>query len=77
MADVSITPEEFNEKYVPLLNAAADLIISHPEIPEDIEQSDILTRTERHEDRNGKYAGTSCRGGQQSGRSARQKRQAD
>ena len=43
MADVSITPEEFNEKYVPLLNAAADLIISHPEIPEDIEQSDILT----------------------------------
>ena len=43
MADVSITPEEFNEKYVPLLNAAADLIISHPEIPEYIEQSDILT----------------------------------
>lgn len=43
MSDVSITPEEFNEKYVPLLNAAADLIISHPEIPEDIEQSDLLT----------------------------------
>ena len=38
----SVTSEEFEEKYVPLLNTVAELVISHPDIPEEVEQSDLL-----------------------------------
>lgn len=43
MDEKSITVEEFKEKYVPILNEAADLIISHPEIPEEVDQAEILS----------------------------------
>lgn len=38
----SVTAEEFEEKYVPVLNTVAELVISHPDIPEEVEQSDLL-----------------------------------
>ena len=38
----SVTAEEFEEKYVPVLNTVAELVISHPEIPEEVDQSDLL-----------------------------------
>lgn len=38
----SITATDFEEKYVPLLNQVAELIISHPDIPEEYDQSDLL-----------------------------------
>ncbi len=42
MEQKSVTATDFEEKYVPLLNQVAELIISHPDIPEDYEQSDLL-----------------------------------
>ena len=38
----SVSAEEFEEKYVPTLNTIAELMISHPDIPEEIQQSDLL-----------------------------------
>ena len=38
----TLTAEEFESKYIPILNAVAELVISHPEIPEDMDQSDLL-----------------------------------
>lgn len=38
----SVTKEEFEEKYSPLINTIAELVISHPDIPEEVEQSDLL-----------------------------------
>lgn len=38
----SVTIEEFEEKYIPVLNTVAELVISHPDIPEEVEQSDLL-----------------------------------
>ncbi len=43
MAEPSITPEDFENKYMPLLNAAAELIMGHPEIPDEIDQADVLS----------------------------------
>ena len=42
MEKKSVSIEEFEEKYVPILNTVAELVISHPDIPEDVEQSDLL-----------------------------------
>ena len=39
----NLTVEEFREKYEPLLNVAADLIITHPDIPETVDQSETLS----------------------------------
>lgn len=38
----SITATDFEERYVPLLNQVAELVISHPDIPEEYDQSDLL-----------------------------------
>lgn len=43
MDEKSITIEEFKEKYVPMLNTAGDLIINHPDIPEEVNQGDVLS----------------------------------
>lgn len=43
MDEKSITIEEFKEKYIPVLNMAADLIISHPDIPEEVDQGEVLS----------------------------------
>ena len=38
----AVTVEEFEEHYVPLLNAAADLLLTHQEIPEDMDMGETL-----------------------------------
>ena len=38
----SLTIEDFENKYLPRLNDAAELILSHPDIPEEIDQAEIL-----------------------------------
>lgn len=38
----AVTVEEFEEHYVPLLNAAADLLLTHPDIPEDMDMGETL-----------------------------------
>ena len=38
----AVTVEEFEEHYVPLLNAAADLLLTHPDIPEDMYMGETL-----------------------------------
>lgn len=38
----SITAEEFEEKHVPLLNTIAELVMSHDDVPEEVEQADLL-----------------------------------
>lgn len=38
----TVTVEEFEEHYVPLLNAAADLLLTHQEIPEDMDMGETL-----------------------------------
>ncbi len=39
----SITVEEYDEKYKPLLNTVLDLMNTHPDIPEDVEQHEIIS----------------------------------
>jgi hypothetical protein len=38
----SLTVEEFDEKYKPLLNTALDLMNTHQEIPDDVVQADVM-----------------------------------
>ena len=38
----SLTIEDFENKYLPRLNDAAELILSHPDIPEEIDQAEIV-----------------------------------
>ena len=38
----SLTVELFENKFVPILNSISELIISHPDIPEGVEQADLL-----------------------------------
>lgn len=38
----SLTIEDFESKYLPQLNNAAELILSHPDIPDEIDQAEIL-----------------------------------
>ncbi len=38
----SLSIDEFETKYLPQLNNAAELILSHPDIPEEIDQAEIL-----------------------------------
>lgn len=56
---MALTAEEFDQKYVPLLNRAGELIISHENIPDDVEQSEILSaitllKTELEQSLNGR-----------------------
>ena len=37
-----LTPEEFKNTYEPVLDQIASLLITHPEIPEDVDQSELL-----------------------------------
>ncbi len=42
-AEPSITVEEYESKYIPLIDKAAELIMGHPDIPEDVDQSEVLS----------------------------------
>jgi len=42
MGDKSLSAEDFSTNYIPKINAIADLIISHPDIPDDLNQADLL-----------------------------------
>ncbi len=43
MAEPSITAEDFESKYMPALNQAAELIMGHPEIPDEVDQAEVLS----------------------------------
>ncbi len=43
MAEPSITVEEFDSKYANLIDKTAELIMGHPDIPEEVDQSEILS----------------------------------
>lgn len=42
MEQKSVSKEEFEEKHVPVLNTIAELVLSHPDIPEEVQQADLL-----------------------------------
>lgn len=39
----SITVEEYESKVAPLLDIAAELIMGHPDIPDEVDQSEVLS----------------------------------
>jgi len=41
--DRSMTIEDYEGKYLPLLNTALDLMNTHQDIPEEVDQSDIIS----------------------------------
>ncbi len=41
--DIGLTKEIYEGSYVPTINTIGELILSHPEIPDGVQQADLLT----------------------------------